>query len=478
MTNKQVPRLNLSMRSKAASEMLWPGYDPGAVTIGVAHIGPGAFFRAHLAAYIDDLLSGDSGWGISAISLKTAGLRDALADQDGLYVLAELDRKISYRVIGAIREILVASHGPQQVSDRLADPQLHLVSLTITEKGYCLDNTGRLDQDHADIVADLRPDAVPVSAIGWLVHGLRRRFDAGIAPFTVLSCDNLNNNGGKLRQALVDFASVGDRQFSQWIGDTVLVPSTMVDSITPATDDALRMRIAGACGVTDAWPIQRESFRQFVIEDRGDLRLSELSSVGVQLTGNVQGYEAAKLRLLNGAHSTLAYVGANKNIETVHDAMADKGLADLIETMMRQDIAPTLRPVDGLDLDRYIDDVLARFRNPAIRHLLSQIAWDGSKKLPIRLLDTIRDLIAGGRPTARLAIPIAAWMHFVRNRMRAGQPLVDPMADRLGEIVKSLTGQAEVDAPQFLGLAEIFDPAIAANPVFRKQVIDAYAAQV
>jgi fructuronate reductase len=248
----------------------------------------------------------------------------------------------------------------------------------------------------------------------------------------------------------------------------------MVDSITPATDDALRQRVADECNIFDAWPIQRESFRQFVIEDFGSSDLPDFSAVGAQITDKVHGYEAAKLRLLNGAHSTLAYVGILRNLETVHDAMQDHYLSGLIEAMMRFDIAPTLQPAAGLDLEIYIQDILNRFRNPAIRHLLSQIAWDGSKKLPIRLLDTIRDVLARGATIERLVIPIAAWMHFIRKRTNDRDVLVDPLAEMLGTLARRTNGTAEIDVPMFLDIAQIFDPELAVHPEFQQQIIQAY----
>jgi fructuronate reductase len=388
-------------------------------------------------------------------------------------VLAELDRIISYRVIGAMRETLIAARTPETVIARLSDPKTRVVSLTITEKGYCLDAAGRLDKANPDIQHDLAHPNVPVSAIGWLVLGLRQRYAQGHAPFAVLSCDNLNNNGGKLRQALIDFAQVLDPALSAWIDQNIIVPRTMVDSITPATDDALRARIVETCGLFDAWPIQRETFRQFVIEDIFKGSLPDLASVGAELTADVSVYESAKLRLLNGAHSTLAYMGLLAGFETVYDAMSNAELAGLVETMMVEDIAPTLTQT-GMNVGAYIADVLARFRNPAIKHLLSQIAWDGSKKLPIRLLDTINDTIRSGRSTARLALPIAAWIGFIVTRTRDQIAIVDPLADALAALAAKATGQGAHDVPMFFTETGIFPDAIIRDDVFARQVIAAY----
>jgi fructuronate reductase len=473
MKNSNADRLTPNAHGLSKPGLIWPAYQVDAVTIGIAHIGPGAFFRGHLAVYVDDLLARDPRWGICAVSLKSAGVTEALSPQDNLYVLAELDRVISYRVIGAVRETLVAASTPELVVARLGDPKVGVVSLTITEKGYCLDGAGRLDMKHPDIQHDLADPKVPVSAIGWLVLGLRERFAQGVQPFAVLSCDNLNNNGGKLRQALVDFARVLDPVLSEWIEQNIIVPRTMVDSITPATDDALRARIVEECGLYDAWPIQRETFRQFVIEDIFGRCGPDLASVGAELTRDVTVYESAKLRLLNGAHSTLAYLGLLAGFETVFEAMSNPELSGLVEAMMVDDIAPTLTNTD-MNVGGYVDDVLARFRNPAIKHLLSQIAWDGSKKLPIRLLDTVRDVITADRSTARLALPVAAWIRFIVTRTRDQIAIVDPLADRLRAIAAQATGQGAHDVPIFLNETGIFPDAIIRDAAFTGQVIAAY----
>jgi fructuronate reductase len=224
-----------------------------------------------------------------------------------------------------------------------------------------------------------------------------------------------------------------DPETARWIADRVTFPNAMVDSITPATDDALRRRIAEATGLEDAWPIQRERFTQWVIEDRFAGKRPELELAGVTFAGEVRPFETAKLRLLNGAHSSLAYIGLGRGLETVAEAMADRELAGFAERLMREDIAPSVTAPPGLDLPGYISDVLARFANPAIRHLLSQIAWDGSQKLPYRLLDTVRDALAAGRSVERLALPIAAWLRFLGRAARDGQAITDPMAGVLLE---------------------------------------------
>lgn len=445
-------------------------YDRAAITIGIVHFGPGAFFRAHQAAYIDDLLARDPRWAISAVALKTQGVRDALAPQGGLYTLVELGKVTRFRTIGAIRELLVASEDHERVAARLTSADTRLVTLTVTEKGYCLKADGALDLDHPDIRHDLAEPGRPVSVIGWLALGLARRREAGLPPFTVLSCDNLPSNGRKLKAAVVQLAGARDPGLAHWIEALARFPCSMVDSITPATDDALRDRVLAETGLEDAWPIQRETFSQWVIEDDLGPDAPDLASVGVTLTSGVEAWEKAKLRLLNGAHSTLAYVGLLRGHETVREVMADVELATFVRAMMTKDIAPTLHAPAGLNIPAYVEALLDRFRNPAIDHRLSQIAWDGSQKLPIRILSTVTDALAAGRPIDRLAVPVAAWMRFVVRQAKAGAAITDPMAARLSQVGRSATGPEA-----FLALEAMFPAELAAGVRFSDAVATAWA---
>jgi fructuronate reductase len=453
-----------------------PGYDLAGHPPAIVHFGPGAFFRAHQCAYVDTLLESDPRWGICAVALRSSGVRDALAGQDRLYTLAILDRHPSMRVLGPLKQVLVASQEAAAVRERLASPATRLVTATVTEKGYCLTPDGDLDLEHPDIRHDLSGGIAPTSLIGWLVDGYRMRRAEGLMPFTVASCDNLSGNGERLRRAVLQFARRTDARLADWIEGEARFPSTMVDSITPATDDALKARVAAETGVADAWPIQREAFTQWVIEDSFCGERPALDRAGATFTTDVGAFERAKLRLLNGTHSTLAYLGLLAGHETVADAMADEPLAALVEAMMREEIEPTLDRRRGLDLPSYIDAVLARFRNPAIRHMLSQIAWDGSQKLPIRLLGTIGDRIRSDAPFDRLALGVAAWMRFVRMRARQSVPITDPLDGQLAEIGLACEGHAEADVDRFLRLTAVFPPALAAVPSLRTAIVDAYAA--
>nr|WP_232792825.1 mannitol dehydrogenase family protein [Caulobacter hibisci] len=467
-------RLRASSVPAAAPGTAAPGYDRDKVQIGVVHFGPGAFHRAHQAFYFDRLLETDPRWGICAVSLKSPGVRDALAPQDGLYTLAQLDRETSFRVIGSILEVLVAPEDPEAVFARLASPQTRLVTLTVTEKGYTLTGEGKLDTGHPDIVHDLASPRQPVSAVGYIVEGLRRRFAAGLPPYAVVACDNLADNGWRLKAATIAFAQAVDPALAAWIEAEAAFPRTMVDSITPATDDALRTRVEAATGLHDAWPIQREAFTQWVVEDVLGDGAPDLASVGVTLTDDVRGFERAKLRLLNGVHSTLAYAGLLKGHETVFQAVGDPALEALARDLMVQDIIPTLTAPRGLDLTAYAEAILDRFRNPEIRHLLSQIAWDGSQKLPFRILGTVKDALEAGRPVDRLAVPIAAWFQFLKARAAEGVAVTDPLAGQLLAVIQALPGDAKGDVVALLAIEAVFPADLAEDARFVAAVEKAY----
>jgi fructuronate reductase len=468
------PRLSEASLHSARSGTILPTYDRDATRFGIVHIGPGAFHRAHQAYYVDTLLHSDKRWAISALSLKSTGLRDALKDQQGMYTLVELGAAPRARVIGAIRELLVGATDHEAAFARLAARDTRLVSLTVTEKGYCLDAKNLLDMGNADIVSDLARATTPRSTIGWIVEGLRRRRAAGVPPFAVLSCDNLPENGKVLHRALVAFAQAADPDLAKWIEAEVVCPRTMVDSITPATDDALRKRALGLTGLVDEWPIQREPFTQWVIEDLPAMRDADWQSVGVTLARDVGVYDRAKLRLVNGPHSTLTYLGLLRGHETVADAMRDEQLALFVELLMTEDLAPSLGEAPGFDMGHYISAVLARFRNPGIRHLLSQIAWDGSKKLPVRIIVTIAEALRAGRPIHRLVMPVAAWMRFIVRQAKAGVAIVDPESERLAEIGRACTGDARSDVARFAVFESVLPPSLLSQQAFRAALEAAY----
>jgi len=452
-----------------------PVYDRNSVTIGIVHFGPGAFHRVHQAYYVDEVLNSDSRWGICEVSLHSKGVRDALEPQDGLYTIAILDAQASFRVIGAVKEVLVAPESPGAVIERLVNPATRIVSATITEKGYCLSKEGGLDFSHPEIAHDLANPTAPRTFVGFLARALRMRRDLGHEPFNVISCDNLADNGHRLRRAVLDFVRTVDPSLVAWVEAEVPFPCTMVDSITPATDDALRARVEEALGVEDKWPVQRELFCQWVIENNLRGTVPDWAAVGVTVTDDVAGFERAKLRLLNGAHSTLAYAGNLAGFETVADAMNDTALAGFVRRMMVEEVRPGLTAPAGLDLDQYIDAVLRRFRNPAIRHPLSQIEWDGSQKLPFRFLATVIENLAAGRSIERLCVPVAAWFHFIRRQVEQQRQIVDPLAEELAGLANKCNGDPAHDVATFLSLEKVFSAELAGNASFRAPLESAYA---
>lgn len=426
---------------------------------GIVHFGPGAFHRAHQADYVDRLLDGDPRWGIAAVSLRSGATVEALRRQQGRYTLAILDSEPCFRTIRAHS----LYHGPGEegaVRGLLLDPAIRLVTATVTEKGYCLAGDGTLDFAHPGIVRDLAAPERPLSLVGWLALGLADRRAAGLAPFATLSCDNMIANGKKLHAAVCAFAGRRDAELARWIGGEAPFPDSMVNSITPATDNSLRRAVRAATGFDDAVPVAREAYSAWVVEDALPPGSPDLAAAGATVTGDVAGHERAKLRILNGAHSTLAYLGLPRGHENVADAMADPWLADFVEAMVRDEIVPTLSPPAGLDLRLYAGEIFARFRNPAIGHRLAQIAWDGSQKLPYRLIDTIADARAAGRPFPRLALAVAGWMRFVQ---RAGPGLVDPLKDRFA----CLPGEDEALLDSLLALRQVFPAVLASDAEFR-----------
>lgn len=458
-----------------------PAYERRDVSTGIVHLGPGAFHRAHQAWFIEQLLAQDPRWGICGVSLHSPGVRDALAPQDNLYTLVSLGATIQHQVIGALTQLLVAPASPEAVLERLSHPATRVVTITVTEKGYCLDAAGNLDLAREDIQRDLAALGTPATLPGYLLEALRRRRLAGGPPLAIISCDNLPGNGRLLGRAVRQMAYILDRSLARWIEDHVRFPQTMVDSITPATTDALRQEVAATLGVVDRWPVQRESFLQWVMEKHEGVDGPDWARAGVILTADVGAHEQAKLRLVNGAHSTLAYLGLLAGHTTVAQAMADERLSGLVETLMRSDILPTLRAPADLDLPGYITAILARFRNPALEHHLAQIAWDGSQKIPVRLLPTIAAALAAGRPLDRLALPIAAWMRFIRRKALGGAgsgpwagPLVDPLEQRLLELGRASQGQSAQDLAPFLALEAIFPRPLAASEPFREALGKAY----
>ncbi|MGW8367352.1 MAG: mannitol dehydrogenase family protein, partial [Gammaproteobacteria bacterium] len=366
--------------------------------------------------------------------------------------------------------------------------------------GYCLTPEGQLDDTRPEILADLADLDAPQSAIGLVVAALQRRRRAGYADITVISCDNVSGNGRLLEAAVLAFAGRIDASLAGWIRKHIAFPCTMVDSITPATDDSLRDYVIGdeprridwldsitpatddnlrdyvarTAGYEDAMPVCREAFSQWVVEDRFSGPRPAWDKAGVTFTDNVELFETAKIRLLNGAHSTLAYAGMLAGHASVRDAVTDEGLHDFVLAMMLQEICPTLQDSGQLDLPAYCDEILQRFRNPEIVYRLAQIAWDGSQKIRFRLFASIADNLAAGRPCRRLVYAVAAWLFFVRRCHDDGTPMTDPLRDDLLAIAAQCDGSGAHDVPRFLAHEHLFIDALKHSMAFADLLVGAY----
>jgi fructuronate reductase len=440
-----------------------------------ASIARPAYDRAKVAT--GNVLARDVSWGIAGASLRSPDTRDALNPQDGLYALGVRSGSgEALRVIGSIRGVLVAPENPEALVARMAEPGVRIVSLTVTEKGYCHDPaTGELNEAHPDIVHDLAAPRQPRSAPGLIVEALRRRRAAGAKPFTVLCCDNLPANGQTVKRVIARLARLRDADLGALVEGEVACPSTMVDRIVPATTDEDRARINAALGVVDAWPVVSEPFSQWVIEDDFPSGRPAWHDAGAELVRDVAPYEHMKLRLLNASHSALAYLGYLAGYQTIAEAMADPSFVRLVAGLMDEEVTPTLSIPPGADAAAYKRALVERFRNPALKHRTWQIAMDGSQKLPQRLLGTIRDRLAAGAPFDRLALGVAAWMRYVTGIDEKGEPIDvrDPLAPRLRALADEAGPVAERLAAVLLSVREIFGDDLPADRRFTTAVTTA-----
>ncbi|WP_118183430.1 mannitol dehydrogenase family protein [Paraburkholderia phosphatilytica] len=468
LTRRALPQLRAHTLSDSWRE-------PG---IGIVHFGIGNFHRAHEALFTEEaVLAAGGDWSICGVTLQgDVTKRDALMAQDGLYSVVERGPEGERVTVARIlREVLALPHDRAALFARLADPLVRIVSLTVTEKGYCRDTTtGDIDLWHPDVQHDLQSPDTPRTMPGLLVAALRAR---RANPFTVLSCDNLAHNGAALQRVVVSYARQLDPALADWIDTSVAFPSTMVDRIVPATTDAERASATAALAHRDAVPVPCEPFRQWVVEDRFPAGRPAWEQVGAQLVDDVTPFEFAKLRMLNATHSTMAYLSMLAGFETIDVAIADPAMHTLIDTMMRDEIAPTLQVPASLDLDAYRHALLARYANPALKHRCAQIAMDGSQKIPPRLLGTIAARLDANQPFARLALAIAAWMRFLRGVADNGErfEISDPMAARLTSLAASAGTSHDALMQALLGVHEIFPAELAGNARFQIALRDTLA---
>jgi fructuronate reductase len=437
----------------------------------MVHLGVGAFHRAHVASYVDEVLKIDSSWGIIGASLRRPDTRHALAPQNFLYTLVTRSGAgAELRVIGSLLDVLDAAEQRSELIAWMTDRRIRLLSLTITEKGYCYDPaTGALNPDHPDVVHDLDHPEAPVSAPGLIARALELRRAAGVPPFTILCCDNLPANGETMRRILTDFASMRDQKLADHIDSEVAFPSTMIDRIVPATTEADRRFVYETTKVVDAWPVVAETFSQWVIEDRFSGARPPLEYAGAELVADVRPFELMKLRMLNGSHSLLAYLGYLAGYRYVNEAIADPTFHALIHNFMTEEVIHTL-PQDLGNLTAYRDALLDRFANQALMHRLAQIAMDGSQKLPQRLLGTIRDCVSRALSIEHAALGVAAWMRYVTgvDERGAAIEIKDPLAQQLQSISKSAAGSAKHLGDCMLRMTEIFGSDLPRNDLFRE----------
>ena len=458
-----------------------PRVDPGTLGVGIVHLGIGAFHRAHQADFTEDAVAASGGdWGICGVSQRSRAVVDQLAPQDCLYTLVTRDaHALKAQVIGAVREVLFSGADIDRVLARLADPRVRVATLTVTEKGYRHDPaSGRLRRDDPGTRADVGGTA-PTTVVGQIVRGLQARMRADAGPIAVLSCDNLAQHGRTLARLVNDFVEMLPRAdgdaLTSWIEQHVRFPSSMVDRIVPTTSAADRADARRLIGLDDEGAVVTEPFRQWVIEDDFPGGRPDWATAGALLTTDVTPYEVMKLRMLNGSHSTLAYLGALSGRETIAETVDQSAFATVVQRLMGDDVRPTLQAPAGIDLSEYEQQLLGRFANPALRHTTKQVAMDGSQKLPQRLLPTLRARRAAGAEPRWAAFAVAAWMRWVwAERTDDGSPRIldDPLAATLHNAVAGETSAGGV-VTRLLDIAEVFGDDLRDDAVIRALLTDA-----
>jgi mannitol 2-dehydrogenase len=417
-----------------------PTYDRHALKRSVVHIGMGKFHRAHQAVYFDDVarrgVSRD--WGLTGISLRHGRIKELLAEQDGLYTVVQRSReRDSARVVGSIVRWHYAVEDRSAALAALADEATRMVTLTITGDGYYIDKrTGEFDCARGDVGADLSIPDHFTSTWAYLAEALFRRRRAGLPPFTVMSCDNVPDNGQAARTALVSFATLRDPSLGRWIDRHVAFPSTMVDRITPATTWVEERFVERSFGMVDACPVIAEPFRQWVVEDTFCNGRPPLEEVGVEFVADVRGHKLIKMRLLNGMHSAVAYLATLAGYERIHEAVGDPVLGRYLHQLMYEEVAPLLPAVSGIDVQDYCCTTLGRFRNPRISDRLSRLTARGSEKMPAFLLPSLHEAIDAGRPHTLLMLAVAGWARYLRGTDLLGRAI--DIHDSQADLLKTL----------------------------------------
>ena len=471
MNSKTYPiKLNRVTLPTFASNVIIPKYDRSQLRQHAVHIGVGGFHRAHQAVYLDDLLGlpDSERWGECGLGVLPSDdrMRDALRGQDHLFTVVERSASVqTARVIGSMVDYIYAPEDREAAIEKLASPETRIVSLTITEGGYFIDEaTGDFLFNHPDIQHDLQHRHDPVTSIGLIAEALNRRRIRGTPPFTVMSCDNLQGNGHIIRRVMLAFTGVNRPELTRWIADHVTFPNSMVDRITPATTPADITYIAERFGIADAWPVVTEPFRQWVIEDKFCNGRPQWESFGAQFTNDVASYEIMKMRLLNGSHLAMGYLGAINGFTLVHDVMADPIFIAFIEAFM-DEVTPVVPIISGVSIPDYKASLMERFANPTINDQVTRICSEGSAKLPKWLLPSIEELLDRGCTITLLSFVVASWIHYLGLDLdERGSPLVIVDACRIE--LSSIAKSARSDSPGILGINTIFSTKVSSEPRF------------
>ncbi|MEO9474722.1 MAG: mannitol dehydrogenase family protein [Cyclobacteriaceae bacterium] len=477
-------RLNQNAISSIKKSIKVPSYDRKALKSGIVHVGVGGFHRAHQAVVIQQLIElGDNNdWGICGVGLREGDrkIAEIFERQDYLYTLITRHPggKVECDLMAQMTDFLLAPDDKQAVIDRMAHPDTKIVSLTITEGGYNLRSDGEFDIDHLDVQHEIGNPGDPRTIYGFLYAALKKRKEAGLKPFTIMSCDNIQHNGDVIKKMMCAFAKAQNADFAEWIATHVAFPNSMVDRITPVTTQAEFDYLNDNCDLQDEWPVTCEPFLQWIIEDHfSDGRPDFDKVAGVQFVADVTPYEKMKIRLLNAGHSVLGIFGALMGIQTIDACMKNEYLQKVLRKFWDEEATPILDEVDGIDLDQYKNTLQERFGNPNLKDKVSRICSESSAKLPKFLLPTISENLEKGGDVEYATLVIAAWCYYSDKQIDSqGQPL--EIIDAMKETLQSAAQQTPTEPLAFLGIREVFGQ-LGGNPVFQelyaRKVKDIYA---
>lgn len=472
-----MPTLSSKTLSQVNPSVATPKYDRTQLKTGIVHFGVGGFHRAHEAMTLDNLFNEgiSKDWAICGVGLLPNDLKmkQVFDEQDCLYTLTlkHPDGRREARVIGSIVEYIFGPENPEALIEKLAHPDTRIVSLTITEGGYNFDRvTGEFDSSNPAVAADIESESVPTTVFGYIFAGLALRRERGIAPFTVMSCDNIQGNGDIAKKMFTAFASLKQAEFGEWMSENVAFPNSMVDRITPVTAPEDIVEAEQNTGLADSWPVVCEPFFQWVIEDHFPLGRPEFEKAGVQMVEDVMPYELMKLRLLNASHQGLTYFGYLSGYRYAHEATSDPAIAAFLLRYMNEEATPTLLPVPGIDLNAYKLQLIERFSNPEVKDTLARLCAESSDRIPKWLVPVVHDQIAKAGQVKLSAAVVASWARYAEGVDEKGEAInvVDPLKDELIPIAKS---QRE-NPLAFIQNKKLFGN-LAENDAFRTAYLDA-----